>query len=140
MGALCGGRLLCQSWVCELLCIGANGVMASTLATFGASVSGSSLESSSAARVTQRPVVVSVEAGARRNLKKEKQQRNRQRVNELKRLGAKNLQKTFYRREEDTAKLPDDYLSPFSYDSRGEPVTKEVEEEPMLRFGRTWIN
>lgn len=115
--------------------------MVSTLATFGASVSGVSLQSSSAARVAQRPAVVSVEAAARRNLKKEKRQRNRNRTNELKRLSGKStVQKTFYRREEDTAKLPDDYLSPFSYDSRGEPVEKEVEEEPMVRMGRTWIN
>mmetsp|Transcript_26875 Transcript_26875/g.47865 ORF Transcript_26875/g.47865 Transcript_26875/m.47865 type:complete len:113 (-) Transcript_26875:97-435(-) len=105
--------------------------LGAALTRFGASVSGVSLQSRPSARVTMAPCQAPViECASRRNPKKEKAQRNRRRSNELRRMKmAKSGNKPgFFQRRNNNSReeensVSEDYISPFQYDARGEPLS-----------------
>mmetsp|Transcript_43370 Transcript_43370/g.110972 ORF Transcript_43370/g.110972 Transcript_43370/m.110972 type:complete len:117 (+) Transcript_43370:95-445(+) len=113
-------------------------LLASTMTRFGASMSGVSVQSrpaSSQAMLAGPRMAPVIECASRRNPKKEKAQRNRRRANELRRL---KMQKSgqrpgfFQRRNNnnnnDEATVSEDYVSPFQYDARGEPLVSTSTE------------
>mmetsp|Transcript_22397 Transcript_22397/g.62104 ORF Transcript_22397/g.62104 Transcript_22397/m.62104 type:complete len:109 (-) Transcript_22397:254-580(-) len=100
-----------------------------SLPTFGSALAGQTVRRAPSSTVlAPRQPVAPIECKCRRNLKKEKFLRNRARANELRRMKKNPVDTRFKRFNDDAPANSPDFINPFHYDARGEPINSSHDE------------